>query len=96
MPRSLQFPAASWPRRLALSLFGLALAGCLAPPQMETPPVVQAGTESYPQIVPLEEILAVAPPDDAVARAQDEAAFEARVAALRQRAARLRQHVPGD
>ena len=96
MPRSLQFPAARLPRRLALSLLGLALAGCAAPPQMETPPAVRPGMESHPRLVPLEEILAVAPPEDAAARAQDAAAFDARVAALRMRAARLRQHVPDD
>ena len=93
MPRSSQLSAAPWPRRLAQPLLILALAGCTGTPQLETPKVVEPGMGTYPQLVPLDEILAVAPPD-AAALAQDEAAFDTRIAALGQRAARMRLGAP--
>lgn len=91
-----QSSAAPWPRRVAQPLILLALAGCAPPPQLETPPVLQPGVTSSPRLLPLDDVLAVAPPGDPAEYAQEEAAFAARIAALRLRAARLRQQTAQD
>lgn len=79
----------SWVGACAGVLTGFVLAGCATLPDLGDPPPASSGSTTYPRLLPVAEVLNVAPASEQADDLQT-ADFDARMAALRARAAALR------
>ncbi len=74
----------------AIGLAGAALAACAYPPDVEAALGPEPEGTTFPSLLPIEDVLDGTAPD-ATAEAEAQAALDARVAALKARAAALRR-----